>query len=287
MICEESAFFFPCESESLLGICAAPAQPNKVGVVIVVGGPQYRIGSHRQFTLLARSLGAGGIATFRFDCRGMGDSTGDAQSFNDLSADIHAAIDAFLGKVPNVTRVVLWGLCDAASAACFYAPTDPRVAGLVLANPWIRTDASEARAYLRHYYIRRALEPDFWRKVWRGGWQVGPTLRSLFENLVAAANRSHTLTTEGNESVPSLPQRVAGAVGSFGGPVLILLSGQDIVAREFDSFTGTALWRDSMSGKKLTRFGLLNANHTFASALWRDEVAQRTVAWIAALDSAE
>jgi alpha/beta superfamily hydrolase len=45
-------------------------------VLVIVGGPQYRAGSHRQFTLLARSLAEQGFAVLRFDYRGMGDSTG-------------------------------------------------------------------------------------------------------------------------------------------------------------------------------------------------------------------
>ena len=42
------------------------------GMLIVVGGPQYRAGSHRQFTLLARDVAATGVPTMRFDYRGMG-----------------------------------------------------------------------------------------------------------------------------------------------------------------------------------------------------------------------
>ena len=39
-------------------------------MVIVVGGPQYRAGSHRQFTLLARHIAAAGYPVLRFDARG-------------------------------------------------------------------------------------------------------------------------------------------------------------------------------------------------------------------------
>ena len=47
---------FPCQQDSLIGILHRPERPRRTGVVIVVGGPQYRVGSHRQFTLLARYL---------------------------------------------------------------------------------------------------------------------------------------------------------------------------------------------------------------------------------------
>jgi len=36
-----------------------------------------------------------------------------------IEADIRSAIDAFTDSLPSVHRVVLWGLCDAASANAF------------------------------------------------------------------------------------------------------------------------------------------------------------------------
>ncbi|WP_229425323.1 hydrolase 1, exosortase A system-associated [Massilia sp. Se16.2.3] len=104
-------------------------------MLVVVGGPQYRAGSHRQFTLLARDLADAGIPALRFDYRGMGDSEGDLQTFEHVEDDLRAAIDRFFLEVPGMREVVLWGLCDGASAAAMYAPQDARVSGLVLLNP--------------------------------------------------------------------------------------------------------------------------------------------------------
>lgn len=90
------------------------------GVLIIVGGPQYRVGSHRQFVLLSRRLAGEGYPAMRFDYRGMGDAGGAMRSFEDVRADIGAAIEAFQRAVPSLRRIVLWGLCDAASAALLY-----------------------------------------------------------------------------------------------------------------------------------------------------------------------
>ncbi|MDE2614839.1 MAG: hypothetical protein KGL78_15480 [Burkholderiales bacterium] len=55
---ERPAIFETGGSERI-GIITRPlAEPRNVGVVVIVGGPQYRVGSHRQFALLARHLGA-------------------------------------------------------------------------------------------------------------------------------------------------------------------------------------------------------------------------------------
>src|SRR5689334_11218312 len=119
MSVEEQAFGFACRGEWLCGIASLPRQPAARGVLIVVGGPQYRAGSHRQFTLLARSLAAQGIASMRFDYRGMGDSDGAMRSFEAVDDDLRAAVDQFMALAPGLTEVVIWGLCDAASAALF------------------------------------------------------------------------------------------------------------------------------------------------------------------------
>src|SRR6185295_10565264 len=98
----------------------------------------------------------------------MGDSSGESRDFEQVSPDLRAAVDAFFDMVPELQDVVIWGLCDAASAASFYAHEDSRVSGVVLLNPWVRTPAGEARAYFRHYYLQRLSSAALWRKLLRG-----------------------------------------------------------------------------------------------------------------------
>ena len=80
----DQALVFPCAGEALVGVASIPATPLALGMVVVVGGPQYRAGSHRQFVLLARRAAAAGIATLRFDYRGMGDATGPPIGFENV-----------------------------------------------------------------------------------------------------------------------------------------------------------------------------------------------------------
>jgi alpha-beta hydrolase superfamily lysophospholipase len=86
------------------------------------------------------------ISGSRFDVRGMGDSEGAARSFESIERDIGAAVDCLQRRMPGTERVVLWGLCDGASAALLYWHTtqDVRVSGLSLLNPWVRSEASLA-----------------------------------------------------------------------------------------------------------------------------------------------
>ena len=77
-----------------------------------------------------------------------GDSEGDARDFEGIKDDLYCAINQFFDEVESLKELVIWGLCDAASAALFYAYQDRRVTGLVLLNPWIRTDEGIAKAHL-------------------------------------------------------------------------------------------------------------------------------------------
>jgi exosortase A-associated hydrolase 1 len=229
---KESVLTFACDGQPLVGILAEPdGTAADIGVLIVVGGPQYRAGSHRQFTLLARELASQGFAALRFDYRGMGDSLGEARDFEQVDADIDAALDALLEARPAVRRVVIWGLCDAASAALMYMGSGarPRVAGLVLANPWVRSTASLAATQVKHYYGRRLLQRDFWRKLLAGG--VGTAaLSGAWRNLMLALSRRRPTGAGGG----SFQARMAAGLAQPSTALLVLLSATDMTAREFD-----------------------------------------------------
>ena len=267
---------FTCENEHLVAIISRPEQPRARGVLIVVGGPQYRVGSHRQFALLANHLAGQGTAVMRFDYRGMGDSTGDLRDFEQVTGDLRAAVDAFCGAVDEVRDVVLWGLCDAASAALFYAHQDPRVSGIVLVNPWVRTVAGEARAYLRHYYLRRLLNPAPWRKLLRGEFDLWGSAKSLAGNVGRAAR-----ARDRGRAPASLPERMAEGLARFDGRVLMILSGNDLTAQEFrDAARQSSRWRGLLGAPRVTRRELAQANHTFSTREWRDQAAAWTAEWV-------
>ena len=274
----EEALTFECNGEHLIAILHAGAPAAQRGVVIVVGGPQYRVGSHRQFVQLARELAAAGLPVLRFDYRGMGDAEGNHPGFEHIAPDIAAAIDLLQARVPGVRETVLWGLCDAASAAMLYAHDDARVTGLVLANPWVRTESSEAQAYLRHYYGERLRSRDFWRKVFGGGLHPIASLRSLLAHLRSATARGMHAT----EANAPFPVRMLDGLERFRGRVLVLLSGNDLTAAEFrDQAAASPRWQRVLGTDRVTRRELPGATHTFSSAAWRRQAARWTAEWLA------
>ncbi|MCB1777683.1 MAG: hydrolase 1, exosortase A system-associated [Candidatus Competibacteraceae bacterium] len=286
----ETGLVFQCEDAELPGILHTGASDATRGVLVVVGGPQYRVGSHRQFTLLARRLAQAGIPVLRFDYRGMGDAGGEFTGFENIEADIRAALDAFFEQLPQLREIVIWGLCDAASAALFHAWRDPRVSGLVLLNPWVRTEAGQARAYLRHYYLSRLLSPDLWRKIRRGDFAFSAAWRSLWAMFGQARQpdaRKTVAATDARKAVAAtskqtpLPQRMADGWQHFRGPILLILSGDDLTAAEFrDLAKASRIWRQLLAQPRVTLREYPEANHTFSCRAWRDQVATWTQEWL-------
>ncbi len=278
MSSQEQALIIPGpNAQDMLGIVSLPAPETPqqtTGVVIVVGGAQYRVGSHRQFVQLARFLAAAGYPVLRFDFPGMGDSPGDPVPFEDSAPHIAAAIDAMHGQHVKVDKVVLWGLCDGASASLLYmqATRDPRVAGLALLNPWVRSDAGLARARVKHYYRQRLMEPAFWRKLAVGG--VGlQALRGLGSNLRTMRQRTpKTLTFQ---------ELMAHSWQAFEGKMMLILSERDLTAQEFVEHAKThPAWRGLLSRPGVAQHGVSGADHTFSSTSAQREVEAVVLAWL-------
>jgi exosortase A-associated hydrolase 1 len=273
---EERALAFPCREDWLYGVLSMPAQACPRGVLIVVGGPQYRAGSHRQFTLLARSLAASGIPVMRFDYRGMGDSEGEIRDFESVADDIRAALDTFFHQAPGLREVVLWGLCDGATAAAMYAASDPRVRGLALLNPWVRTEEGAAKATIRHYYGARILERAFWAKLVAGRFDY----RAAFRSFASLAGTMFARRRDSGNAAQSLPERMHAALQAFRGEVLIMLSGADLTAQEFAGLAGSPAWTHLLRQARFTRHTLPKADHTCSRREWHEQVCEWTRAWI-------
>jgi len=286
----ETAIGFDCGGTPLVGILHLGDRPSRRGVLFVVGGgPQYRAGGHRQLTLWSRFLVGQGHPVFRFDYRGMGDSHGEFRGFEDVDQDIRAAIDRFVAAVPGgLDEIVLWGECDAASAILFYAYRDPRVKGAVLLNPWVHTEAGQAQVMLRFYYLNRLLQPSFWRKVVSGRFNpfvsVASLLKMFRQSRTANAGSARGAADGLQAAIPRdlpLPDRLLMGLQRFDGRVMLVLSGRDLIAREFESVAqASAAWQAQMGRAGLTRHDLPEADHTFSSAVQRQQVAQWGVAWL-------
>jgi uncharacterized protein len=281
---KEHALCFACGSDTLVGVLAQPEPgPGEavaaVAVLVIVGGPQVRVGSHRQFLQLSRELATAGVPVLRFDVRGMGDSSGQVRTFEELDDDIAAAADALLARQTPGTRLVLWGLCDGASAALLYLDRrrDARVAGLALANPWLRSAQSLAQTQVKHYYRRRLMQPAFWAQLLRGGVpprSVGQWMWALWHSRRVGTSSSHSETLD-------FRQRMARAWQGFGGPLLLLLSEADLTAREFEGgATAEPAWAGALARANVQLTRLHGADHTFSNPEAKATAHATTQRWL-------
>jgi uncharacterized protein len=321
----EEALVFGCEGDRMVGVLTRPAAssapssaaPSKTaaaaalagtGLLIIVGGPQYRAGSHRQYVQLARAVAAAGATAMRFDTRGMGDSTGEPRSLDEIEYDVAAAVQALVTAAPHIQRVALWGLCGGASAALLHWRQwqDSRVQGMVLVNPWVRSEETLARTRVKHYYLKRLQERSFWAKLFSG--QVAAkAVAELLANLRLAARAGKTGASGGAAAaaapvlappaggfVPPSPEglahdrlavplqlRMAQAWAHFSGPKLLVLSGNDYTAKEFLETAQTdALWRSNLALPSVQRLDMPGADHTFSTAQAQHTIEEQTVQWL-------
>ncbi len=276
----ETALSMTVDGDELIGILHAASR--KLGVVVVVGGPQYRVGSHRQFVLLARALAAGGFPVLRFDYRGLGDSAGEARDFEAIADDLRVAVDTLIVQ-SGAEQVVIWGLCDAASAALMYGLHDGRVAGLVLLNPWVHTVEAEAKVRLKTYYAGRLRSAEFWRKLFSFDLDWRDSVSSLSGYLRRALVAASPAVTHQVHFIDRMRQGWL----VFNGPSLVILSGDDFTAGEFRQLCAAdPTWRSLLSRPSVLTVTLPDANHTFARMEWRERVEQETLAWLQRLEAA-
>lgn len=212
---------FACEGETLVG--TLDDAPNDTGLLIVTGGNEIRAGAFAGQAQLARRIAEAGFPVFRFDRRGVGDSTGDNRGFRDSGADLAAALAAFRAARPGLSQIVAFGNCDAASALMLN-----RGAGcdaLVLANPWTieGDDGTPPPAAIRERYAAKLRDPRELLRLATGKVSLRKLAGGLARALRPAAPPS------------SLAGEMREGLAEFTGPVRILLAGRDRTAQAFEA----------------------------------------------------
>lgn len=225
---------FACAGDTLLG--TLDDAPGKTGLLIVSGGNEIRIGAHRGMALLAQKLAERGIPVFRFDRRGIGDSTGSNGGYLSSGPDIGAAAATFSAEA-GIERLIAFGNCDAATALALFGGA-AGIDRLILANPWVvePSDDLPPAAAIRSRYAAKLKDPrELWRLV-SGGVNI--------VRLVKGLARISSTPSEPN----ALARRLADALEGWRGRATILLATGDATA---------IAYRDA-----ITRIGLILPTHT-------------------------
>ena len=220
---------FACEGETLAA--TLDEAPGTTGLLIVSGGNEIRSGAHRGMAMLAHRLAATGTPVFRYDRRGVGDSTGDNGGFLSAEPDLIAAVAAFRNAAPHVTRLIGFGNCDAASTLALFG----RSAGfdkVVLANPWViePIDGLPPAAAIRHHYRTALRDPATWRRALSGNLNILKLIKGLLKSI-------HT----NQEGKNPLADRVLTAIGDWQSDAAVILARGDATAIAFAAAAGAAV----------------------------------------------
>ncbi|MBU1311756.1 MAG: hydrolase 1, exosortase A system-associated, partial [Gammaproteobacteria bacterium] len=159
---------------------------------------------------------------------------------------------------------------------------DPRVSGLILLNPWVRQQHSYAQTLVKHYYLQRFMQKEFWQKLLSGKFDLIGSCKALLANLrqskqQQAQDPGLSQTTEQN--YVSHMQQSWQQFNQGGGKIIVITSGEDLTAREFlDLCQQEPDWSKLLL--QAAHHHIPSANHTFSNQAWRHQVEQLTTAFI-------
>ena len=211
---------FPCAGDILVGTLDPAA--GTTGLLIVSGGNEIRAGAHRGMASLAAQLAAAGTPVFRFDRRGVGDSSGENRGFAESAADIAAAAATFCAEA-GITRLVGFGNCDAATALALFHKA-AGINALILANPWLadESDSLPPAEAIRARYAARLRDPREWLRLLRGGVNIRNVVRGL-----------RKIRNTAPQQQDELAARVFAGLAVDPAPITILLADRDNTAIAF------------------------------------------------------
>lgn len=188
------------------------------GVLMVTGGSQTRVGSHRMYERLATALAKEGYCVFRFDRRGVGDSDREDPGFRGSAPDIAAAAATLRAECAHVNRIVGFGLCDGATALAMFG-AGAGIDALILVNPWlVEAEAGQPPpAAIRRHYRERLLSREGWRKIVTGSISYRKLLQGILKIM-------------GPSPATNLASDVATLLDSSRLPLALILSRKDATA---------------------------------------------------------
>jgi uncharacterized protein len=244
------------------------ADAPRAAILMLPGGTDYRIGSHRSYVRLAAALCDAGLAVLRLDVSGMGDSGGAYAGFEELGPDIASGIDQLRQRLPVHTPVILWGQCDGASAILLGLGKFFEVEGAILCNPWVRTAQTAAAQVVQHHYRQRLASPQSWQRilkgqtnVWRSFQNLGRALRALLKPTI---NPGSYLDRIGR-SLAAAPCRCLVVIGEY-----------DAAGQEFRLFAKKL----ALSPEKITHVLIPGGNHSFSTKAQQHKISNEALKWI-------
>ena len=245
----EKIFFFKSNGAKLAGVLHMPEKKVKVPIVVFNHGfTGNKSEVHCFYTKLGRALAKCGIAAFRFDCFGCGDSEGvfkNTDFYRDIS-DGHNAIELTKRfKDVNKSRIGVFGASKGGWLTSFLCgQRDDVKAAVIVCSPARYTRIWGKR--IRKFGGRNGFDFD-------GNYVSKKFLDSAYE--IADSNLKY--------------------VAEYPGPLLIIHGSKDKIVNPDDAKT---YYKTSNSKVKKLVY-IKGANHGFSSLKWERLLIKETVDW--------
>lgn len=255
---------FDCDGDTLVGTLDTAEGRN--GLLIVSGGDEIRVGAHRGMAQFADAIAEAGYPVFRFDRRGIGDSSGSNMGYAGSAEDIAAAVAAFRIEASEVRHIVGFGLCDAATALALFG-AEIGIDAFILANPWVEEsdDDLPPSSAIRARYADKLRDPKSVGRLLSGGVSFGRLRKGIGAIL---SSHSH-----------SLADAFAAALAQAERPATIILVNGDATAIAFEAALTSPAYAEIRDRAKIVR--IAGHSHSFARAA---EAEALTSAVVAALE---
>jgi pimeloyl-ACP methyl ester carboxylesterase len=192
---KESAIRFG-RQRSLVGVFTEPEETphRQLAVIMLNAGLLHHVGPNRLYVRLARHLARRGLAVFRFDLSGTGDSDArsDHLSFEQGIIDDARQAMCTLTKSYGIKHFIFVGHCSGAAQSFVMTLEDNRVVGAVLINPqserqdWREYDRKrKVQRYYQNYYGKQVLtDANHWLKFLTGKVDYRSVFRNVFKDFV-------------------------------------------------------------------------------------------------------
>ena len=263
----EQAVSLTSKGQRMWGMLHLPnGSSPRPAVLMLHGLTGDKTGSHRLFVHAARAFAAHGIAAFRFDMRGNGDSEGEFQDMTLGTAvtDAQAALEWLIGQPwVDASRIGVIGLSFGGLVQSMLAGRNPYlICGLAY---WAAAADGESFAYM----VQRTTE------------QNGTNPQSLMQKLMADGYFMLWGYPAGLPLVQTFPQQnPLKELASYRGRAIVVhdqgdpivpVSQADVYAQHF--------------GERAVVYKLDDATHTFETPAIERQAIDLTVSWFKALFS--
>ena len=187
----------------LFGVTTRPvlqiASPQRrLGILLLTAGAIHHVGPNRLHVTLARKWAAEGHVVLRLDVSGIGDSRTRAEESENVVYGHRASEDVtmasrYLRAQPEVTRVVVVGLCSGAYHGLKSALSGESIDALVPINPvtffWKDGMSLDYPAHIvtseSHRHAQSMLRLESWIKLLRGDVHIRTLVQLVFRHLLS------------------------------------------------------------------------------------------------------